>query len=358
MGSMTNTTAPNSKRPDPTDALPNTVKASASSLKTLQACPRRWYYEKIMGLRPPNKSEGALIRGSQLHASVEAYLRSEVDAIDDPLARLHQVMIDEIKAQRDMHVESFFKFERAGVTLRGFIDVYTDRGIWDHKTTSSITSYGEKPDTIAQNLQLNIYAHHWFTLYPHADFCRVGHLQYQTKGKAKAALVEADLTREGVAEYMRAVVDPLISLQKKVAQMPGPEYVQPVLARCWDYGGCPFKADCKPYIFREFRMLEVQTRSVVLFLNARPLNRAIESLEDLIAVVSTGASAPHPDLVGYGKGGAEYAYLIADHLADRDSAAKTVYVYARADDKTARALVVAIKAHERLHLHDVIEGVR
>jgi CRISPR/Cas system-associated exonuclease Cas4 (RecB family) len=347
----------NTKRPDPTDALPNKVKASASSLKLLAECKRKWYFEKILGLRPPSKSQGALQRGSELHAAVEDYLLGKTDVIEDPLAQLHATLLHEFKHAPGLTVESYYKFERAGVTIRGYIDLYTDKGIWDHKTTSSIKRYGEKPDTIAQNLQLNLYAAHWFSLYPHESECQVGHLQYQTKDKAVVALVEATLTRESVERFLVDVIDPLIKAQKEVAKAPGPEYVEPTTSACWNYGGCGFKgAECKPYHFREFRM-PTKPKSVMLFLSARPAVRVLESLESLIAKVAADAPAKHPDLVDYGKGAALFAELICDEFEARESE-DVIYVFARAEDKTARALIAALEQRQGLVLRDVVEGVR
>lgn len=350
----------NEKRPDPTDALPNAVKASASSLKLLKECNRKWYFEKVMGLKPPVKSQAALNRGSELHKIVEAYLEGKTDEIDDPLAVLHQAVLDARRAEQNLKVEDYFKIERGGITLRGFIDLHTARGIWDHKTSSDLKRYGETVETLPQNLQLNLYAHHWFSLYPDAPTCTVGHIQYQTKGKPKVALVEATLTREQVERYMVEVVDPLLALQKEVAKLPGAEYVEPERTSCWNYGGCPFRdKECKPYTYKEIvKMSEIKKPRVLLYLSCRPLNSPIQQIEDLIAQVAPVASAPHPELVQYGKGAAEFAELIVDELI-KDTTGAQVRIYARADDKTARSLVVEMKQRkDEIELLDVIEGMR
>lgn len=350
----------NTKRPDPTDALPNARKASASSLKLLKDCKRRWYFEKIQNLSPPSKSGAALTRGSDLHAAVERYLEFETDEIEDPLAILHKTVLDAMRQEYNLTVEDYYVFERHGVTVRGFIDLHTARGIWDHKTSSDLARYGEKPDTIAQNLQLNLYAAHWFTLYPKQDTCTVGHIQYQTKGKAKVALVEAELTRAGVEQYLVEVVDPLLKAQKEVAKAPAAEYVEPDRRACFNYGGCPFRnVECKPYTYKEFvKMTETKKPRVLLYLSCRPLSSPIQQIEELIAQVAPSASAPHPELVQYGKGSAEFAELIVDELM-KDTTGAQVRIYARADDKTARALIVELKQRSAfIELLDVIEALR
>lgn len=349
-------TVSNKKRTDPTEHLSNKVKASASSLKLLAECKRKWYFEKILGLKPPSKSEGALARGSSLHASVERYLLRETDEIDDPLAQLHEAMLREFRDAPGLQIEDYYKFERAGVTIRGYIDLYTDEGVWDHKTTSSIKKYGEKPDTIAQNLQLNLYAAHWFTLYPDAQECQVGHLQYQTKDKPQVALVEAILTRAGVEQFLVDVIDPLIKTQKEVAALPGAEYVEPTLTACWNYGGCGFKGrECKPYTFKEYKRMD-KKKVVMVFLGCRPRVRAVASLDSLIAQVSCDASATHPELVAYGKGCAEYAGLIADALESREST-DVIYIYARAEDRTAQSLLVELASRDTFDLRDIVEKI-
>jgi hypothetical protein len=315
-----------------------------------------------MGLKPKSKSESALVRGSALHNAVEQYLKGKVDQIDDPLAVLHQAVIDARKVEPGLAVEQYYKFERAGIVLRGYIDLYTERGIWDHKTTSDLKRYGEKPETIAQNLQLNLYAWHWFSLYPDAPTCTVGHIQYQTKGAAKVALVEATLTREQVEQFLIEVIDPLLKAQKEVALLPGPEYVEPSKDACWNYGGCPFKdRECKPYHYREHKIVsetKPKKRIVMLFLSCRPLNRACEPLEDLISEVANSEDVPalHPDLVEYGKGAATFAHAIVRGLEQRENS-DPIYIYARRDDKTARALIVYLRQSQSLTLHDVVEGV-
>lgn len=319
-----------------------------------------------MGLKPEPKNQASLDRGTALHAAIESYLRGEADAIEDPLAKLHQAVIDARKVEPGLEVEERFDMVREGIAIRGYIDLHTSAGVWDHKTSSDIKKWGEKPDTIAHNLQLNLYAAHWFTKYPEADTCTVGHLQYQTKGASKVQLVEAVLTRAHVEQYLIEVVDPLLRLQKTVANMPAAEYVEPNRTACWAYGGCPFKdKECKPFQFREYRpkMTEAkQIPAVMVFIGARPHKRACESIDDLIAEAldqeDSGLSASHPDFVEYGKGYALFAEAIMHNLKQRSG---TVYIYARSEDRTARALLTLLTRanfNGEIKLHDIIEAVK
>lgn len=231
--------------------LPNGEKASASSLGLLGRCARAWWFEKIDGRElvfSPKQLE-SFARGTALHEAIEAYFKApEVDTSGDPLVDQALPFLTKLKYRKTLVSEGYMEFEREGIMLRGFIDVSTDKGILDFKTTSNIWKWGEKDRTIGKNLQLNLYAYHWFTeLYPDATKCTVAHLQFQTKGKAEVGFVSASRSKLNVLDFMLDEVDPLLRLQSSIRDAKSQEDVEFNHGGCGAYGGCPHKEYCTAY---------------------------------------------------------------------------------------------------------------
>lgn len=235
------------KRPDIAEHLPNRLKASPSSLGTLRRCARAWYAEKVMELRPEPtaKQQASFDRGTALHTAIEEYLGDKgKDAPADELAALALGFLARLRDADGLTVEQQVSFERCGIVVRGFIDAYTDKGILDFKTSSNIEKWGERAETLPQNLQLMLYAYWWFGQRPEAETCIIGHLQFQTKGKATWRFVHGTVTRGQVWEYMEHVVDPLLWLQAHTAAKPDLGSVPPTYSACGEYGGCPHRVTC------------------------------------------------------------------------------------------------------------------
>lgn len=235
------------KRPDIAAHLPNALKASASSLSLLQRCDRAWFSEKILELENPStpRQEASFARGTALHAAIEKFLLdSTSETIDDDLACLASEFLTRLRSSLGLLVEQEMHFEMEGIVVRGFVDVCTDRGILDFKTTSSIYKWGEKRATIPQNLQLMIYAHWWLMNRPEVTEVTIGHLQFQTKGRPEIQLVHRVVDRDHVANYVTRVIAPLLRHQHHVAAAAGLDELIPNRESCGAYGGCPHRATC------------------------------------------------------------------------------------------------------------------
>lgn len=238
---------PTLPREDIAAHLPNALKASPSSLGSLARCERLWYQQKILMADETltAKQEASFARGTKLHEAIEAFLLDpESEVPDDDLAILALGFLTKLRTSPGLTVESQVSFERAGIFVRGFIDVYTDRGILDFKTTSSIYMWGEKSHTIGKNMQLMIYAWWWLLQRPEATELTIGHLQFQTKGKGEWGFVHRIVTRAHVANYVVTHLDPLLLTQARVAAAAGLDELTPNRTSCNAFGGCPFRSEC------------------------------------------------------------------------------------------------------------------
>ena len=61
---------------------------SASQITTFRDCPRKWYFEKVVGL--PRPSTGSTELGSAVHAVLEDYLRGDTEGIA-PTSEAHEI---------------------------------------------------------------------------------------------------------------------------------------------------------------------------------------------------------------------------------------------------------------------------
>lgn len=224
------------------------VEVSPSMISTFDerdgfGCERRGYYKYVMGLKEPVTGNQQL--GTDLHALVAQRLRSgttpegEGEAFGLYLAG--QQMIEEVAKRTIVAVEEpLTSFKIADVKVKGFIDVVTSDGIIDWKTTSHITKYGKSADDLATDTQMVIYAQ---ASHPALSSVLLAHGRFQTKGAARANLVETEVTREMLDSHTDKVIVPLVERIKEVAGFTDAKEANPVNnQKCFR---CAFRDRCK-----------------------------------------------------------------------------------------------------------------
>lgn len=243
-------------------------------------CPRRWWFRWVDGRKEPETAAKA--RGTDFHREVEHYLLTGEDVLR-PEVRVGKHLIDRgvsqiVEAQIPggdlIHLGLTFPWNdgaawpvRESTLLTGRVDRIDFGGthldgegnpvddgfpeILDWKTTSSITAYAKSGAQLATDPQMIGYASALLRpddpdeLQPvsRAQFVRLSHVYFQTKGARAAAKRTIVVSREHVTEgYHRlcGVVDDM----RKVANLPVVDDVPKNLSACSAYGGCPHAAYC------------------------------------------------------------------------------------------------------------------
>lgn len=180
-------------------------------------CERRWWFKYVKGLSEPQKGNQEL--GEKLHALIEERLKTGVDptveheAVGLYLAGKH--IIEQVAARPILGVElPVTGFAVDGIRCVGFVDVVTQDGIIDWKTTSDIRRYGKTAEDLAVDTQMLLYAQ---AMHGDKESVKLAHGQFQTRGSKRADFVEVEVSREHVASHIEKVIIPLVRRMKEAA---------------------------------------------------------------------------------------------------------------------------------------------
>lgn len=272
------------------------IQTSASQMETFNLCKRKWWLERVRGLRTPSSS--SQVFGTVLHAVCERYLSADdlgrdpktgepVDLYPDGwhiahnkyggppdgeatpeeqtiIRRLIAAAIEggvlvrqpgrEIEHEfRDIIVEGDETAGTATVTIVGFIDYLHEEGIEDHKTTSNMR-YAKSSKALRENTQMLIYARAVIEKMKaegkspperinlrHNQFCK-------NPNDTRVRKTEAVVTRQEVERHWQEVVvenaKEMDNLRRNAdcwSYIPDPDAGSNA---CNAYGGCPYMDIC------------------------------------------------------------------------------------------------------------------
>ena len=217
---------------------------SPSQLSTYRQCPRKWWLEKIGGLRQP--STPAQKRGTAKHAHLEAYLRGEAPLTDPVCAAGLQYLPDPGDVlPEDVERKFIFEDPNLPVPCRGVIDLVERLPrITDHKTTSGM-QYIKTPEELAGDPQAVLY-----TCYATRDLfkdpnmdLRFRLIYYLTRGSPQSAEVEITMTKAMRARGFVAIMTTSIEMEK-ASRVTDPREIEGNSGACANYGGCPHRMMC------------------------------------------------------------------------------------------------------------------
>jgi len=203
-------------------------------------CQRKWVWNKLLGFEDTQTGKQKL--GEEVHEIMEARLRDEKLPTASPEAHRLARLFDVSLVKDVTGIEDWLEFELYGAHFRGRADVVTLDGVWDWKTTSSISKWAKK--TLAGNTQMMLYAH-WFFLHNlHTDECTLRHVYFQTEGNAKCSEkpIETKVTRAEVASFLETKIKPLVEAMQGVADHRDITRVTPDLNKC---KRCSFQPKCQ-----------------------------------------------------------------------------------------------------------------
>jgi CRISPR/Cas system-associated exonuclease Cas4 (RecB family) len=205
-------------------------------------CARRGWFKYVAGMEEPQT--GGQNLGEMLHALIERRLEEGriIDSVESEAAGLYiagQSMIEEVAARKILSVESKLPpFQLDGVNVKGYVDVVTEDGIIDWKTTSDIKRYGKTAAQLATDTQMVIYA---LACHPTRETVKLAHGQFQTKGTKHTRFEEIEVTGEHLAKHRDAVIIPAIKELKEIAKKTKHTEVEPNFKSCFN---CAFRAHC------------------------------------------------------------------------------------------------------------------
>jgi len=263
------------------------VRISPSSYKTFIACPRKWWFEKVVDAPKDFDNRTHLLVGTLLHALAERFLDDEVegeDALRDALPNLDipadqveaiaKVAMAAFKAGRDMLVrlkarkdsatttsgvgsfivESAVQGHAGDLPFLGYVDIFDWTGdvpiVEDHKTSSSPNGKytHQSPQAAAEDPQLGFYA--YCLVYKDTDYngpCYVRHLYYPTKGGAARQGPIGKLTRadaEAHFDRYKAIATRMVETARIAPTIEDQDKVDAKSSACYMFGGCQFASTC------------------------------------------------------------------------------------------------------------------
>lgn len=222
---------------------------SASQINTYWDCKRKWYFDKVMGMPQPETE--ALGRGTRIHEQMEKwYELGQMPTYPSAIAALE---LPEVPPRSDSLVieeprNYGLGLMAAGVPVRGRIDmrIPPKDGVFrilDWKSTSN-PKYAKTPEELSRNPQGIIYLKYGFNVYPEAHAGIFQHVYLRTAKGFGAISVETDeLDREHV-DRVYAHIESVVADMKATAALPSVADVEPNLASCDKYGGCPYRDTC------------------------------------------------------------------------------------------------------------------
>lgn len=229
---------------------PEVIHYSPSQLATFKSCQRKWYFDKVLGFRPPQTQ--SQIVGTEIHAENERFIKMGEQPMNPraleairwlPKNKAH--LISERPIDRALHIP-----ERRFV---GFVDL-TDLSdaqqphVLDYKTTSDVAKYAKTDYQLEGDLQLNAYAFDTLDLAPKATHVKVSHLYIQTRKAIRSTLVSAVIPRVQVEKNWSGYLK-IVDQIEQVRTCPSAGEVEPNWNACNDYGGCFHRARCDSLMF-------------------------------------------------------------------------------------------------------------
>lgn len=207
-------------------------------------CERRWWFRYVKGLEEPQVGNQQL--GEKVHALIEAFLLKQevgmqMEAEDDAFGiyLAGQQMIEDVAKRRILGVEAqLADFKLDGTRVQGYVDVVTEDGIIDWKTSSDIRRYGKTAEDLATDTQMTIYA---LAMHPDLASVKLAHGQFQTKGSKRTAFVEVGVSQQHLASHRDNVIIPLVQRMKSAASEADVRKLPKNEKSCFN---CAFKAHC------------------------------------------------------------------------------------------------------------------
>lgn len=223
---------------------------SPSQIKTFSACQRKWWYEKVAGLRP--EQTPAQREGDAVHKEAERYYQEGTPVTHPALLKAMKILPPRGEGVLSEHPRDYALGLRVeDVPLIGRIDLLqVPNVVWDFKTRKNLTSFLMKPEQLAVDEQLITYGKYCVEQLGAKDVTLQHLYLHKTKADYKPRAV--NLCANEIRDNFERLITPSVAEMKVVAtfsavdSLPTVEYKRDNFGKspCESYGGCPFKAKC------------------------------------------------------------------------------------------------------------------
>lgn len=275
-------------------------KLSVSQVDTFDAtqpggCPRKWFYNGPMGLRP--EQSDAQAEGDAGHELLATYLSTG----EGPKGRVLMgkavrgvIEKGELpKPGPDLIVERRFSGQPkrdaagkwvpldptltpinvGGLPWDGFIDLMYRRGdvptVWDHKFSSNPRQYAKTREQLIRTVQLPVYALRALLWWPDADRVEIGHHNVSKSG-VDSFIVRDVVTRAQIDDRLDEI-EQVVREMRQTATAERPDDVPANPKACDAFNGCPHQGICSEFKKRRERpKVELTAEEMALFESATP----------------------------------------------------------------------------------------
>jgi len=249
------------------------MRVSVSQIKNFRLCPTKWYISSVLKIREPEK--GAVKLGKYFHEAAELYLKG-----NDPVPTDSKIgnMLENSKPllspylDKDIIIEKEIKGELCeGIDYIGYIDIWDPikKEVTDIKTGNPdyfLTEY-----QLPGDFQLNLYAHHEFTVNEEAldpTEYTLTHIQQSTKSPYRASKItsKVDSTKfHKIWSDAQETAKDMKSVKDNVKDLPWEDIDQALhkeKGACSKFGGCPYREICwsgvdPEYVRKQFKEEEM-----------------------------------------------------------------------------------------------------
>ena len=217
--------------------------SSASQVKAYLRCPSRWHWNKIIGLETPKTA--ALALGSEKHAELEHYERTgdawELSDITAPIVEAG--FLPELPIP-DEHIERRLEIDTPYGPIIGYIDLEEPeaRLVTDHKTLSA-WKYQREEAELETDPQAIIYCKDALDRWGGDEPIGFRHIYYMTRGAPGCRQTRIELSTEQIERRFDQILEVISRMHEDSTKQP--EDVAVNESACGDYGGCPFRGECR-----------------------------------------------------------------------------------------------------------------
>ncbi len=220
---------------------------SASQIKTFKDCPRKWYYQKILGIPTPSTASTDL--GKQVHSIIEAYFKDLTEIPKSLIGEIANKGLPFLPApsksiEIEVGIHESMPIKNTPVPIMGFIDML-ERGdgfirIIDHKTTGS-KRYMKTALELKFDAQMVIYAQSVFDNF-FIDEIELVHIYYGTKEPYWADKISVKIERKECLQVFESILDTIKEMKESSTKEI--EDIPRNTESCFKFGGCPFLDTC------------------------------------------------------------------------------------------------------------------
>lgn len=261
---------------------------SPSQIKTWRICKRKWWYEKVAGIRQETTAAQQL--GTDVHELLEHYVeygKVLPDTFAGQIAKAALPMVNtDSKCEHGFNVPLI-----EGVSALGRIDFTHFGVIEDLKTTSSMR-YAKTPEELKTDPQAVMYL--WAAQRdPGLEFFgpinKFSHLVVETKVPHRTKRVDCELTDDeieaGISLIRKDAADMKAASEKEVSEL---GYN---LDACSMYGGCHLHGECyKEGLFWASKRKDGEMNPLLA-----KFRKEKKETEPTASVVQKGEAAPEPE---------------------------------------------------------------